>query len=161
MKQIHPGEQHVIIASRIQDGAVGLFYTREPGNWLAAIAAHFQLASVEVRPSSAAPKVIEALRRRFAVAHTPYDTMPWFLVDFRQAVEALNALDVETGEPRRDLEIAARVMVLPQRLRGSVVGYTRRGQVAVKLVGNGAVSNVVIAMRDQVKPILRAKMDAA
>src|SRR6185369_4410302 len=103
-KRIQPGSLHVIVASRV-DGPVGLFYSHDPGNWLAAISTHVTLDQVEVRPSRAAARVVDQLRARFAILHTPSDALPWYLIDMQQAIRALNAIDLETGELVRDLAV--------------------------------------------------------
>lgn len=156
MKEIQAGQQHVIIASRA-DGAVGIFYARDPLNWLAALGTHAPLEDVEVRPSAAAAKVVEQLRARFAPAHFPSTALPWYLIDYSQAVQALDQLDLDTGELSDHLKHGAEVMVLPHRNRGQMYGYTRGGQVVVKLHSSPLVANIVIAPRQQVKPVLMAR----
>lgn len=155
MKQIQPGALHVVVAGRL-DGVVGFLYTRDPLEWLARLGSHMELGEIEVRASAAADKIVKHLRSRFSVANVPSAAMPWYLVDYRQAVEALNEVDLITGEPTTGLALDAPVMVYPQRVRGRVFGFTRRGQIVVKLDGARFTSNIVIAPRDQVKPILRA-----
>jgi hypothetical protein len=155
VKQIQPGQQHIIIAGR-DDGAVGLFYARDPLNWLAAIGTHFALADVEVRPGTAAVQVVEEMRAQFAFAHLPGAALPWYLIDYRQAIDALNARNLDTGELRR-LALQSEVMVFPNRDRGRVMGYTRGGQVVVRLHTSPFVANVVIASAGMVKPVLRAR----
>lgn len=153
MKDIQQGQQHVIIAARA-DGAIGLFYAREPLNWLAALGTHAVLEDVEVRPGEAAAKVIEALRGKFQAAHFPGLALPWYLIDYRQAINALNEFDLDTGERAR-VAIDTEVMVLPDRNRGSVMGYTRGGQIVVRLHASRNVANVVIAPTAMVKPVIR------
>lgn len=156
-KQAKWGELHVIVAARIQDNAVGLFYTRDPKAWLAAIGTHMQLGAVETRPAAAAVKVVESLRRRFAIAHTPSDAFPWYLIDFAQAIAALNAIDLNTGDAARDLELQQRVFLIPERVRARVFGFTKSGRVVIQLENAPDVANLVIARRENLKPILRAK----
>jgi hypothetical protein len=154
MKQIQPGALHVVIAARL-DGTVGFLYTRNPLDWLAALGSHFELGEIEVRASAAAEKIVRYLRSRFSVASIPSERMPWYLVDYPQAIEALDEVNLETGEPSSGLELNARVQVDPGRRRGTVFGFTRRGQVVVKLEGGHYTSNIVIAPRENVKPIVR------
>lgn len=155
MKQIQPGALHVVVAGRL-DGVVGFLYTRDPLEWLARLGSHMELGEVEVRATPAADKIVKHLRSRFSMANVPSSAMPWYLVDYRQAVEALDEIDLSTGEPTNGLALNAPVLVLPDRARGRVFGFTRRGQVVVKLDGPRFTVNIVIAPRDQVKPILRA-----
>lgn len=155
MKQIQPGALHVVVAGRL-DGVVGFLYTRDPLEWLSHFGSHVELGEIEVRASAAADKIVKHLRSRFSIANVPSSAMPWYLVDYSQAIDALNEIDLTTGEPVSGLALKARVMVYPQRVRGIVFGFTRRGQVVVKLDDTRFTSNIVIAPRDQVKPILRA-----
>lgn len=153
MKQVQQGSLHIIVAGRL-DGAVGFFYARDPLNMLAALGTHMQLGDVEVRSSSAAARVTERLRRRFAITHVPSDALPWYLIDYRQALEALDSIDLDTGELK---VIAVDAPVMVDRRRGRVFGYTRAGDVVVRLDNPGADTNLIIANRQRVKPILRAR----
>jgi hypothetical protein len=155
VKHIETGAMHAVVAQRVQDGAVGFFYTRDPLNWLAAIGNHFQLGETEVRPAAAGARVVDYLRARFQFAHVPSDALPWYLIDYLQAIEALDRVDLRTGELQR-LPIDTRVMVMPHRVRGRVLGFTHGDRVVVKLDCTRFTENLVIAARDQVKPILRA-----
>jgi hypothetical protein len=154
MKQIQPGSLHVVVAGRL-DGTVGFLYTRNPLDWLATLGNHFELGEIEVRASAAAEKIVRYLRSRFSVAHIPNERMPWYLVDYPQAVQALDEIDLDTGEPTSGLELGAKVQVDPGRRRGSVFGFTRSGRVVVKLDGLTFTENIVIAPRENVKRIVR------
>jgi hypothetical protein len=154
MKQIQPGSLHVVVVARF-DGTVGFLYTRNPLDWLATLGSHFDLAEIEVRATAAAEKIVRYLRSRFSIASIPSERMPWYLVDYPQAIEALDEVDLETGEPSCGLELEARVQVDPGRRRGTVFGFTRSGQIVVKLEGPHYTSNIVIAPRENVKPIVR------
>lgn len=156
MKQIQPGSLHVVIAARL-DGAVGFLYTRDPLNWLAQLGTHMQLAEIEVRATAAAEKIVKYLRSRFSIANIPNGLMPWYLVDYPQAIEALNEVDLESGEPRSGLALEMPVMVFPQRVRGHVFGFTRGGDIVVRLDGARFTANIVVVPRKNVKPILRAQ----
>lgn len=155
MKQVTPGEMHAIVASRVADGAVGLFYARDPITWLAAIGAHCQIDQAEVRPAAAAAKVIERLRAKFSATHIPSAALPWYLIDHDQAVAALDEINMATGELLRDLQPRSPVMLFPSRSRGHVLGFTRGGQVVVKLDAPRFTTNLVIAPRESVKPVIR------
>lgn len=156
MKQTQPGQLHVVVAARL-DGAVGFLYTRDPIEWLAQLGSHMDLGEIEVRACAAAAKVVKYLRSRFSVADVPSRHMPWYLVDYKQAVDALDEIDLATGEPRSGLELDAPVMVYPQAARGRVFGFTCGGQVVVKLDVGRFTENIVIAARQDVKPIVRVK----
>jgi hypothetical protein len=152
MKSIREGSQHVLIAERCE-GGVGLMYTRSPAEWLGSLAAHMDLGQVEVRPGAHAAQVVTELRTRFAAAHVPSEAMAWYLIDFKQAVDALDEYDIETGEPTMPIAINSQVMVFPNRQRGQVFGFTNRGRsIAVKLAGE---TLMVIVPRANVKPIYR------
>lgn len=160
MKQIQPGELHVVIAGRL-DGVVGFLYTRDPLEWLARLGSHMDLGEIEVRASAAAVKIVKYLRSRFSKANVPSDSMPWYLVDYCQAVEALEEVNIATGEPHNGLELEAPVMIMSTRARGRVFGFTCRGQVVVKLDAGRFTENIVIAPREDVKPIVRVKATAS
>lgn len=152
MKSIREGSQHVLIAERCE-GGVGLMYTRSPAEWLSSLAAHMDLGQVEVRPGAHAPEVVSELRHRFAAAHMPSEALAWYLIDFKQAVDALDEYDIESGESNLPITINSQVMVFPGRQRGQVFGFTNRGRcIAVKLAGE---SLMVIVPRAKVKPIYR------
>ncbi len=156
MKHIVPGEQHVIVASRQQDGAVGLFYTREPGNWLVALSNSCQLDQVEVRPSVKAPSVVEQMRKRFASIHIASSALPWYQLDFRQVIEALDEYDLTRGclVMRGGVKVNDPVYV-NNAGRGIVTGFTRCGRVMVRLDRMGMHCAAVYAPRSAIKPVLR------
>jgi hypothetical protein len=43
MKHVVPGAMHVVLCTRCSDGAVGIFYSRDPVRFLIAINAHAPL----------------------------------------------------------------------------------------------------------------------
>lgn len=155
MKQIRPGSLHVVVAGRL-DGTVGFLYTREPLDWLAKLGSHMDLGEIEVRASAAAEKIVRHLRSLFAVANVPSSRMPWYLVDYQQAVAALDGVNLQTGEPLSGLELNAPVYVRDQG-RGHVFGFTRSGQIVVRLEGRRFTQNIVIAPRENVKPVVRVQ----
>jgi hypothetical protein len=156
MKHIVPGALHVIVASRHQDGAVGLFYSRDPSTWLVALSSHAQLDQVEVRHGAASAHVVEQLRTRFDPLHAPAGALPWYLIDFDQATKALGEYDLETGA-----RVAGAAFKLHDRVyvasagRGVVEGFTPCGRVTVRMEANRLTSRVVHAPRSLVKPIVR------
>jgi hypothetical protein len=153
MKQVRQGSLHVVVAGRL-DGTVGFLFTREPMEWLATLGSHFDLGEIEVRATAAAEKIVKYLRSRFAVANVPSSRMPWYLIDFAQAIEALDGVNLQTGEPESGLKLHAPVYVNGQR--GTVFGFTNRHErVVVKLDGLRFTQNLVIARREDVKPVVR------
>lgn len=153
MKQIRPGELHVVIVSREQDSAVGLFYTRDPMNWLSALASHGPLRDVEVRPARAAAQVVERLRGHFSLTHLVGAALPWYQVDFEQAIAALSAVNLDTGAELIRCGVGDPVSVRGER--GKVIGYTRGGEIVVKIDRAPIVANLMIAARADVKPVVR------
>jgi hypothetical protein len=154
MKQVTPGAQHALLVKRA-DGVVGLFFTREPMNWLGVLSQHIEIEEAECRPSPASPRIVSHLRARFAHAHIPNESYPWYLIDFPQAVEALGDFDLATGELLDALKPDAEVLVLPDRQRGRVIGFSRCGRVIVRLHTTRLISNLVLALRENIKPVLR------
>jgi hypothetical protein len=155
VKQIQADSMHAMVVKR-GDGLVGLFYTREPMNWLGILSQHALIEEAEVRPSAHSPRIVSFMRARFAHAHTPNEAFPWYLVDFQQAVDALNDFNHETGELLDLLKPDTPVLVLPERKRGTVIGFSRCGRVVVKLHSPHHISNLVLALRENVKPVVRA-----
>lgn len=156
MKQIQPGALHVMVVGR-QDGTVGFLYARDPLNWLAQLGTHVQLGEVEVRVSAAAERIVNYLRTRFRIANVPSSPHPWYLVDFDQARRALDEVNLETGEPADGLEMGSEVMVLPQRVRGWIFGFTHAGQIVVRHQAPRGVKHISIVPRENLKPIVRIK----
>jgi hypothetical protein len=154
MKHIKQGELHIVLAARL-DGAICILYTREPIAWLAALGDHCQVGEVEVRATTAAARIANQLRSRFAVASIP-DSAFWFQIDFRQALRALNEIDLATGKPLRDLAVNADVMVFPQRTRGNIFGFTPRGNVVVLLRSRPGERHLTLVRRADLKPVLRS-----
>jgi hypothetical protein len=155
MKQIVPGSQHAVIVKRATDGLVGLFFTVDPRAWLTALSAHMELEDAEVRASVHAPRLVSFLRARFSHAHQPGDAMAWYLIDFPQAVNALEDFDMSSGELLGHLKPNTEVWVLPQRVRGTVIGFGKCGRVTVRLHGTRYTENLILALRENLKPVLR------
>jgi hypothetical protein len=153
IRQSQPGELHVVLVKRQADGLVGIVYTRSPMSWLVTLSNDTQLAEVEVRVSPAAERIVTALRARFEISHEPNELLPWFLIDFAEAVAALSEYNLRTGGTWLKLELHAQVYHLVLRDRGTIIGLIQGGTFCVKL--DGCTPNVVTARRDELKPIVR------
>jgi hypothetical protein len=99
MKSIREGSQHVLIAERARRW-------RWPDvHPIAGRMAGIARSSHGSRPGRGPtrrtrPEVVSELRHRFAAAHVPSESMAWYLIDFKQAVDALDEYDIESGEPK-------------------------------------------------------------
>jgi hypothetical protein len=154
MRQIQPGELHVVLVKRHSDGLVGIVYTRTPMDWLVALSDHTQLAEVEVRISPAAERIVTALRARFEISHAPNELMPWFLIDFAQAMASLCEFNLRTGNRWLKLELQAAVFHIERQCRGTIIGLLSGNTFAVKL--DGDLPLLITAHRDELKPIVRS-----
>jgi hypothetical protein len=153
IRQVQPGELHVVLVKRHSDGLVGIVYTRAPMDWLTSLSNHTQLDDVEVRSSPAAERIVKALRARFEISHEPEQLVPWFVTDFAVAVAALCEYNLRTGAAWLNLELHSQVYHLTQQARGIIIGLIQGGTFCVKL--DGCTPNVVTARRDELKPIVR------
>lgn len=154
VRQIQPGELHVVLVKRVSDGLVGIVYTRAPMDWLVIVSHDTPLAETEVRISPAAERIVSALRARFEIAHEPKELMPWFLIAFEQAVAALSEFNLRTGAPWLTIELHSAVYHIAAQARGVVVGKMAGGSFAVRL--DGRIPNTIMARRDELKPIVRS-----
>jgi hypothetical protein len=124
-------------------------------SWLVTLSDDTQLAEVEVRVSPAAERIVTALRARFEISHEPNELLPWFLIDFAQAMAALSEYNLRTGgNPGSSSSCSAQCLSHRARDRGTIIGLIQGNTFAVKL--DGCTPNVMTARRDELKPIVRS-----
>jgi hypothetical protein len=159
MKQIIPGQLHVVVAER-QDQVTGVFWTRNPDQHLANLAsATQQLGRVEVCPGRHAPMVVQSLSRRLSDSiQTRGTDCFWTCADFEEVLAALSEYDLDKGVLVERAGLRANDPVyIPKLGRGVVQSFTRCGRVVVRLTRpDNMAKAVAIATRASVKPILRA-----
>lgn len=148
MKQVEPGVQHVILCSRESDGAVGIFYSRDPVRFLIAINAHVPLEDTEILAAEEAVQIAVALRQAFKPAAIADPV--WFLTDFPSALEQLERV-VRTRK-RAELTPGRKVYVVGHG-QGVVASYHKSGRVVVRLCTSPLVSHVVLASLESIEPL--------
>ncbi len=158
MKNIIPGELHVVIAER-GDQVTGVFWTRNPHQHLANLSSATHLGRIEIQPSPHASRVVNGLARRFEASTSSRSSESfWTVADFEEVLAALREYDLSLGAliERAGVKLDDHVYI-PALGRGVVTGFTRCGRVIVRLDRPKAHSQAsAIAPRSCVKPILRA-----
>jgi hypothetical protein len=161
MRHVVPGSMHVVLAGR-EDGVVGMVYTRAPVDWLLTIAESFKIAHSEIRASAAAPRIVVAWRSRFPIEPQPGSLLPWFRVQFVDAVRALDDYNLVTGALHNGFDLNAPVRVRSLNARGKVIGYSAgHERIAVRLDRGNITSNVCMAPASDLELALATTTDRA
>jgi hypothetical protein len=158
MKNIIPGELHVVVAER-GDQITGIFWTRNPHQHLANLSSATHLGRIDIRPSPHAARVVASLARRFEASTSSRSSESfWTFADFEEILAALGEYDLAVGALVERAGIKLDDPVYISKLgRGVVTGFTRCGRLIVRLDRPTQHAQAsAIAPRSQVKPILRA-----